>query len=315
MRISVCMGIYNGETYLERQLESILGQTKAPREVILCDDCSRDGCFQAASKFIRDRRLEETWHLYRNEENLGYPGNFYHAMSLCTQELVFLADQDDIWDSRKLERMSRVFQEDSGVLVLACKFGLINGEGERIRTPMRPTKSGGTGKAERICLDRVLYKGQWPGMVLAYRRSWYESRKEEFGSAAGRVPHDLLLCVKAAEENGFYQLDEELAWHRRHENNTGGEEHRIRRLLNRDRKLREVQDYIQILEALEEGRVAKTEAGRESLARKRRIMQERYEALRAGSLKRVLKNAWKDRDAVRPATVLCDAVLTFGKRQ
>ena len=43
MTISVCMGIYNGEKYIEKQLDSIFRQTRKADEVILCDDCSMDG--------------------------------------------------------------------------------------------------------------------------------------------------------------------------------------------------------------------------------------------------------------------------------
>ena len=35
MTVSVCMGIYNGEKYIEEQLDSILRQTRRAEEVIL----------------------------------------------------------------------------------------------------------------------------------------------------------------------------------------------------------------------------------------------------------------------------------------
>ena len=41
--ISVAMATYNGEKYLEEQLDSILSQTLLPSEIIVCDDQSTDG--------------------------------------------------------------------------------------------------------------------------------------------------------------------------------------------------------------------------------------------------------------------------------
>lgn len=42
MTVSVCIAAYNGERYIEQQLETILRQSKAPDEVIICDDGSAD---------------------------------------------------------------------------------------------------------------------------------------------------------------------------------------------------------------------------------------------------------------------------------
>ena len=53
MTTSVCMGIYNGAEYLEAQLESIRNQSKAPDEVILCEDGSSDRSGEIAEAFIK----------------------------------------------------------------------------------------------------------------------------------------------------------------------------------------------------------------------------------------------------------------------
>ena len=52
MRISVCMGVYNGEKYIKEQLESIRLQTRQPDEVILCDDRSTDTTCQVVDEYL-----------------------------------------------------------------------------------------------------------------------------------------------------------------------------------------------------------------------------------------------------------------------
>ena len=42
MSISVVMATFNGEDYIEKQLDSILEQSLVPDEIIICDDCSED---------------------------------------------------------------------------------------------------------------------------------------------------------------------------------------------------------------------------------------------------------------------------------
>lgn len=306
MKISVCMAVYNGEKYILEQLESLLHQSRRPDEVILCDDGSSDGTEALIRRFVQENGLEGAWRYTMNAERKGYPGNFYHAMSLCTGDVVFLADQDDIWGERKLELLGGLLKEKTQALAVCCKFGLIDADGGNIRTVMAPAKSHGTGSVRQVGIRDVFYKCEWPGMVMAYRRDWFERRR------AGRefaIPHDFLVCAWAAEENGFFQLDEELAFHRRHEENTGGEEHRIGKLLDKKRKLEEIEKYQSILEAFHDGDVLGTEEAREALAEKRRAVSGRCEALISGKMGRVLGNAWKNRRETRLATLACDLLI------
>ena len=376
MTVSVCMGIYNGEKYIEEQLDSILGQTRKAEEVILCDDCSTDRTVEIVRLFIERNGLQESWRLYCNGENRGYPGNFYYVMGLCTGDVVFLADQDDVWAETKLERMCAVLEEHPEAEVLACKFGLMDGEGERIHAVMAPSHSLGTGKLRQVGLREIFRKYQWPGMVLAYRNGWYRERGMricgqespgpcgeygswsyedmgqcgeernrscedagpcgEYGSRsredAGqcgedrsgpsgngglefRVPHDIFLCAMAAEEGAFFHMDEELAHHRRHDSNTAAEEHRVGKLLQRERKLWEIEKYLRMLGEFEERRVLRTEAGKRILREKTRAMEGRYEALQSGRIWQVLRAAARDWRQVRAVAVVCDLMIVRGGRE
>ena len=51
MNISVVIASYNGEKYLEQQLDSILSQTLPPVELIVCDDCSIDATVAILEKY------------------------------------------------------------------------------------------------------------------------------------------------------------------------------------------------------------------------------------------------------------------------
>ncbi len=380
MTVSVCMGIYNGEKYIEEQLDSILRQTRRAEEVILCDDCSTDRTVEIVRLFIEKHGLGESWRLCCNKENRGYPGNFYYAMSLCAGDVVFLADQDDIWAETKLERMCAVLEAHSEADVLACKFGLMDGEGERIHAVMAPSRSLGTRKLRQVGLREIFRKYQWPGMVLAYRNGWYRERgmgicgqespgqkgartageaeecHEEMGQSrkdgnrshaetgqsredrsrshedAGhhgedgsgpcgngesefKVPHDIFLCAMAAEEGAFFHMDEELAHHRRHEDNTAAEEHRVGKLLQKKRKLWEIEKYLRMLGEFEERRVLRTEVGKRILREKTQAMEGRYEALQSGRIWRVLRAAARDWRQVRGVAVVCDLVIVREGRE
>lgn len=305
MTVSVCMGTYNGETYIEQQLNTILRQTKAPEEVILCDDGSTDRTVSIIEQFIRKNGLDDKWKLYRNKINKGYPSNFYYACSLCNEEIVFLADQDDIWKNDKIEKMCRVMEDNPRAKSICCKFNLMDEKEQEIHSIMAPTHAHETGEVRNVPIEEIFYKCQWPGMVMAYRRDWYES----WTKGNYQIPHDFLIAARAAEEGGFFQIDETLAYHRRHDHNTGGEEHHIRKLLSKDRKLKEIQDYLQILQQFLKEEVLTTETAKLLLNRKTTVMQQREAALQSGRISAVIKNAWKNRKYVRLATAVCDVMI------
>lgn len=305
MKISICMGIYNGERFIEKQLLAILKQTHQADEVILCDDGSTDNTVAVIQEFIKRNNMEDSWHLYRNSENKGYPANYYYAMSLCTGDIVFLADQDDIWAETKLEKMEAVLEAHPEAAVLACRFGLIDGKGENIKAVMSPSRDTGSNNLKLINIYDIFYRYEWPGMVLAYRNAWYS----EWAKTSGKIPHDILLCAKAAEERAFFQMNEILAWHRRHECNTAAEEHRIRKLLNKKRKLWEIEKYLNMLEQFEKGEILQSDEGIRMLQEKLTAMRSRYNALKSGKIWRVLKSAAENRRSVRLVTVICDVLI------
>ena len=98
--ISIAMCTYNGERFIKEQLESILAQSYKNIELIITDDGSTDGSIEIIEEYQKqDSRIT----LYKNSKRLGFIKNFEKAIGLCRGEYIALADQDDIWKSKKLE--------------------------------------------------------------------------------------------------------------------------------------------------------------------------------------------------------------------
>ena len=135
------------------------------------------------------------------------------------------------------------------------------------------------------------------------------------GESEFKVPHDIFLCAMAAEEGAFFHMDEELAHHRRHEDNTAAEEHRVGKLLQKKRKLWEIEKYLRMLGEFEERRVLRTEVGKRILREKTQAMEGRYEALQSGRIWRVLRAAARDWRQVRGVAVVCDLMIVRKGRE
>lgn len=120
MKISVVMCTYNGEKYILEQLESIYDQSLQPDEVIIQDDQSIDSTVSIISDFITSHGLDNSWNLSVNDSNLGWKSNFMDAVTKASGDIIFLSDQDDIWDKRKIEIMSGVYADNPDIELLVC---------------------------------------------------------------------------------------------------------------------------------------------------------------------------------------------------
>ena len=117
MNTSVAMATFNGEPYLEQQLQSIAHQTETPDELVVSDDGSSDKTAHIVEQFAKN--VSFSVHLTRNKRNVGYAQNFLNAIQMCRGELVFISDQDDVWLPDKIKKVSEYHKSaDSPLLTI-----------------------------------------------------------------------------------------------------------------------------------------------------------------------------------------------------
>jgi glycosyltransferase involved in cell wall biosynthesis len=134
MKISVVMATYNGERYLEQQLQSILNQTLKPAEIIVCDDVSTDGTVAILEKYKQKGKLTYVV----NNHQLGLIDNFKKAVSLATEgNYVALSDQDDEWLPEKLAQSAALLQkiEDSELPCMIYTDLMLVDENDKVLNP------------------------------------------------------------------------------------------------------------------------------------------------------------------------------------
>lgn len=99
--VSIALCTYNGEKFLREQLDTLVRQTYPNLEIIAVDDCSNDSTVAILKEY---ELLFPFLKIYQNKVNLGFVKNFEKAISLCSGDLIALADQDDIWHLEKIEK-------------------------------------------------------------------------------------------------------------------------------------------------------------------------------------------------------------------
>lgn len=162
-RISVCMAVHNGAKFIVEQVGSILPQLSTGDELVVVDDASTDSGISAIESF-HDERIR----ILRQPENRGVVPTFAHAFTAARGEIIFLADQDDVWDSGKVQKVLDVFARDPDVTLVMTNLVMIDGAGNRISGP----KFGQ--RKFRAGILRNLVRNQYQGSAMAVRRSALE---------------------------------------------------------------------------------------------------------------------------------------------
>ena len=126
LRISIAMATYNGARFLPEQLASFVAQERLPDELVVCDDGSTDATMDILHAFAATAPF--TVRVERNEKNLGFVRNFEKALSLCTGDLIFLSDQDDVWLPAKLGRVETEFLADPTIMATINDMIITDGE-------------------------------------------------------------------------------------------------------------------------------------------------------------------------------------------
>jgi len=128
--ISVALCTFNGERYLQEQLDSIANQTRPPDELVICDDRSSDETLNLINGFKRTARF--SIRVSVNDHTLGSVKNFEQAISLCRSDIIALSDQDDVWKPEKLKLIGAEFDQRPGV-------GLVFTDAEIVDKDLRST--------------------------------------------------------------------------------------------------------------------------------------------------------------------------------
>ena len=215
--ISVAMTSYNGEKYIKQQIESILSQSVPVDEVVICDDISKDKTAEII-KEINDDRIR----FIVNETNLGFIANFHKSISLTNGDYIFLADQDDIWEPNKIERILDTMKAVNAKAI-CTNYKLIDGNGQPLGDKREynipPFVKNVTGPIQKITFSMLAYTNLVQGCTYCFTKEI----KDIFLRVNNKfVPHDYQIMLIAANLNGTYFLNEELIQYRLHETNTIG---------------------------------------------------------------------------------------------
>lgn len=202
--ISVIIPTYNYGRFIAAAVESALGQTLAPAEVIIVDDGSADTTAEAVARFGGRVR-------YIRQENAGVCRARNRGVKESRGELIAFLDADDIWEPTKLEKQAAIFAADKATGLVHC--GMREFDSETGRTIALHLEGGEGRVAEELLL--------WEKPVIIGPGGTIMVTREAFDVAGGfderlRCGEDWDFCYRVARRYKVGFVREPLVNYRSH---------------------------------------------------------------------------------------------------
>lgn len=215
--VSIALCTFNGERFLKEQLDSIINQSYSNLELIIVDDYSTDKTFEILEEYAEKHSFIK---IFQNDQNIGYIKNFEKAISLCNGALIALSDQDDIWQSNKIEKQVNAIGDS---LLIYHDSEFIDYQGNSLYKNMSDIMRLYRGDQPEVFLffncisgHSVLLKRELLDFLLPFPNTYF---------------HDWWMGYIAANHGKIDYLNDRLVHYRQHENTDTN-------LLKRDRKKR-----------------------------------------------------------------------------
>lgn len=219
-KISVAMCTYNGERYIEEQIQSILNQTLLPHEIVIIDDGSTDNTLNIAERLLRNSSLK--FKIIINKKNLGVIKNFEKAINNTTGDIIFTCDQDDVWIENKVKKILEEFKKDDEISLVFTDAYLVDKNlstlGLNLWEIVSFNSKKYTNKHDKL-LKEMLKHNIMTGATMAFKKNTFNKS----------LPlndlwiHDYWIGIITVILGGKVKaLNEPLILYRQHENNVIG---------------------------------------------------------------------------------------------
>ncbi len=198
--VSIVLCTYNGAKYLSEQLESILAQTYPLHEIIIQDDNSTDETVNIIHEYACKYSLIK---FFKNNSAHGVNGNFISAMQRATGDYIAISDQDDIWETDKIENQMNSIGKNLLCSGFSCPFST---DGSFAYFDHRK---------RNVNVVRMCFLGL-PGHTLLLRRELINMLPPLEHSIFKYSMYDAALSIVAAAHKNIVFIDKILVNFRRH---------------------------------------------------------------------------------------------------
>ena len=240
--ISIVMATYNGASYLEEQIDSLLQNTITNWKLQICDDGSTDRTIDIARAYVE--QYPDKISLVQNREQLGVTLNFLSGAKRAEGDYIMCCDQDDVWLPDKIEKTLQKMKEQEKQSGTQCPIAvftdakLVNSVLQTIGDSFFACNGLNT---EHVDLPHLLMENKLLGCTVMFNRALAEKLVKL--PAMARY-HDWWIGLIAATFGKVVYLDEATLLYRQHGGNVVGAQNFFQYIVGRVKSLQEQKESL-----------------------------------------------------------------------
>ena len=204
--VSICIATYNGEKYIQQQLDSILPFLTEIDEILISDDNSNDNTINLINQY-KDNRIKIFYNNFRNSTL-----NFEFLLNKTNGDIIFLCDQDDIWLPNKIPLFKKLLISQYDLVLSDCS--IVDNNLNVL------TKSFFKWNNSQQGFYNNILRNSYMGCCIAFNKKVlknilpFPTKISKFS-----VVHDYWIGMIAEKYYKIYYLESITLLHRKHDNN------------------------------------------------------------------------------------------------
>lgn len=200
--VSIITPTWNCALYICDTIRSILAQTYTNWELIISDDCSTDGTYEAIKQYLRnDERIK----YISNDHNSGAAVTRNNALKIAQGRWIAFLDSDDLWLPEKLEKQV-TFMAENNYAFSYHEYTEMDEKGQDLGVYVSGIKKVNAIEMFSCC---------WPGCLTVM----YDHEKIGLIQISDiKKNNDTAMWLKVVRKAPCYLLKENLARYRRRDN-------------------------------------------------------------------------------------------------
>ncbi len=215
----IILATYNGEKYIEQQLDSIVNQSCSDWFLLVCDDGSTDNTKDIVDGYVN--RFPEKIKSISNAGNKhGAKDNFFYALEHApVGDYYVFCDQDDVWTKDKLWVLEKEFEKLNGDVpaLIYHNLKVVDNRLNVLNESIVDYTELKLNLDNPFC-DLIKYN-YIPGCGMSFNHAL----RNRLRMGGDRINiHDWWVIISCAIFGKIYYVDKPLTLYRQHDNNTIG---------------------------------------------------------------------------------------------
>ena len=210
--VDILMATYNGEAFVEEQVQSIINQTYTDWRLLVHDDGSTDKTMEILHRLAEED--ERVVVIEDGVQRLGVARNFIHLAKQSTAAYCMFCDQDDVWLPNKVEKMVHAIEQYNQGIPQVVYTNAFLWSPDRGIISDKNTLTYPTTLRQTLFLNTGIQ-----GAAAIFNRAMRELIVEPLSYYA---MHDHVLLLAGICFGEVHYLHESLMYYRQHEHNVTG---------------------------------------------------------------------------------------------